>query len=256
MNCLAVCEKPVPLSVLASVCCSSRSALQASVDEAVRRQLLSVTNRGIEIGGQLIRKAVNSSVSVAEWISAHGRFAEALISLREPALSAEVASHLLEAGEALEAVPYVLRGARLAFEQGSWENARALLERALDADPPVHQNGALTALLGRVLKLHGDFARAEEVWARAERLYGTSGQVRRALECRLESVRALFFRPGRDLDVVRERVRRLKAEALDPQLMKLLAKCMELEIRIADALRPDGGGARPNRGGQKIPRCV
>ena len=190
-------------------CRLSTSTLEASLDEAIRRKIVSATPGGIAITGRLIREAVRSSLSVGERISTHRRLAFALIQLREPTLAAEVASHLLEAGEAFEAAPYVLRGARQAVDTGSWTEARELLESALETTLPARQTGALASLLGRVLRLQGEFAGAEEVWDRAEQTYRTAGDDRRALECRLEGLRANFYRPDRDLGGLRGMVRHL-----------------------------------------------
>ena len=79
LNCLSVCDRSIPLSVLATTCPLSTSTPEASLDEAIRRKIVRATPGGIAITGRLIREAVRSSLSVGERISTHRRLAFALM---------------------------------------------------------------------------------------------------------------------------------------------------------------------------------
>jgi hypothetical protein len=80
-------------------------------------------------------------------------------------------------------------------------------------DPPPGEREGLTALLGRVLLLMGDFVRAREVWQKAEHALAHGGSREAILSARLRQLEASFLEPDSDRRSLLRSVEELRAEA-------------------------------------------
>lgn len=239
--CLSLATAPLPPTILASTLGVSAPQLDRPLGELTIARLVTVTPAGVQIAGRLLAIVVRGSVSPGTRMGNHLRLAEALKRLFEGSSIPEIAHHLLEAGEAFRAMPYVIRGARQWADTGSLTLARELLQRAASSHIPAASVGTVRSLLAEVLVLEGEFVLAEESWNAAADACRAQGDLRKAIQCGLEGLRAgiLSHRPG--LGSYRRRAHNLRREAADRGFKDLVARGLEIEARISDALQEPTG---------------
>lgn len=239
--CLSLATAPLPPTILASALGVSVAHLDCPLGELTTARLATVNPAGVQIAGRLLAGVVRGSVSTGTQMGNHLRLAEALKRLLEGSRIPEIAHHLLEAGEAFRAMPYVIRGARQWANEGSLTLARELLQRAASSHIPAASVGTLKSLLAEVLVLEGEFVLAEESWNAAAEAYRAQDDPRRAIQCGLEGLRAgiLSHRPG--LGSYRRRAQNLRLEAADRGFKDLVARGLEIGARISDALQESTG---------------
>lgn len=195
----------------------------------------------------------------------HRRIAESLLSLH-PHPSGRVvfalADHWLAAGETGEALPYLVRGAEIAFGAGAYEAAREGLLRALGALSalPVSQRGAeevrVLVDLAEVLDAKGESTQAasrlREALTRAEQLHLPARESVR-IEILLADLQRRWGRGEAALGIL-ERARARASEARDPAaeatVLSRIAMVQRRQGRWADARRNIDRGLELLREGQ------
>ena len=99
------------------------------LDAAMSLGIVARQESGYRFRHDLVRRRLTETVAAGEQAAIHAAAAERLAGLGAP--PARVVHHLLAAGRAREAVPWLLRAAREAIEVGAHADALAAAERAL-----------------------------------------------------------------------------------------------------------------------------
>jgi len=235
LEALSPSPRPLPISLLRRVC-GSVAQLAPALDETVRHHLLSNTTQGVGFRHELIREAIYQELKEGTKVMMHLNIADALIEDGGQGMEVDIALHLLAAGEGRRANLYALSAARAAISTGGWVEARGLLEAALSNRPTPAERESLSAQLGRLLILMGEFPKAQELWARQEEDQLGRGSREAILTARLRRLEAMFLDPDADRIALRESVAALHGEAEALGLQKLVGETMGLEVAILDRL--------------------
>lgn len=232
----AVVGSALPTTLLVLVTAQPEAEILAALEEACARGLLVERGSHYEFAHDLIRDVVLAALSAARRQALHRRVAEALEQL--PALErgrrvAELADHLLEAGEVVRALPYVLQAgdqAEAVYAHAEAEgHYRAAVELARDVDEPACEAEALEKLGKSVLLLgHGDAATALERALRAYQALSDQNGELRALAALLDNqhrrgIRATVDEALARAQTILARLEPADASALTPARASLLA---------------------------------
>ena len=163
------------------------------LDRALAALVVEPTSAGYRFRHGLVRDALLDDLPPHRRRRIHKDAAERLIEL--DASAARIAHHLLEAGEASDAVPYLLRAAETDAAIGAYRDALALVDAVRPHATGANRTTALS-LRGDLLNALGDPMAAA---AYREALDGADDHAARGLRVRLRAHRADGGRPGHRL---------------------------------------------------------
>lgn len=233
---LSIADRPLSTSCLASALHVHRKKLAEVIDEAVEERLMEFGARGCSLMIPESREWLRAALDAGTLASLHGRLADALAASSSGG-SAQLANHLLKAGERNRAWGHVLPGARGLISDGAWDEAISLLELSLRARPPGELAGSIASLLGEGLMLRGEFRRAEAAWGLAARAFREAGNLEPALKCEIGAVTAESLRPNGAPSAIGKKLAAIEQEARDLALSAVVAACMDATVRVFDSLR-------------------
>jgi DNA-binding SARP family transcriptional activator/tetratricopeptide (TPR) repeat protein len=156
----AVLGPSFPYQVLPTVCGLTEDSVRAALRECVDKQLLeAVDGQEIRFRHAITRDAIYEDLLAPERVALHRQAAAAIRRLPETP-AAEVAHHLILAGERDDAVPLLIRAAEEAKNRLGYHEAAGLYERAVPHVPDELARARLECKQGEAYYLAGEPARA------------------------------------------------------------------------------------------------
>ena len=167
---LAVAGRPVPESVLCTVCSIGAEALGSALEELSAAALVSSDRRGwYRTRHALLAEAVTADLQPGRRRKLHALFAETLADQNDASLSAEIAAHWSGAARADQELVWAIRAAQFAegvyaFDEAAdqWRRAIRLCEFAR-VDPTVMRPAQLYIKAIEASQAIGDFEEARRL---------------------------------------------------------------------------------------------
>jgi class 3 adenylate cyclase len=189
----AVLGRSFDYGLLVEVSEAHESAVLAALENAVAQQLVEEDE---EAGDRyswrhaLTQEAIASDTVLPKRQRIHSRAADALQNSGGTAMA--VASHLLEAGRADEAVDACFQAAEEAERAVAFKEATELLERVLPHVSDPRERALLLSRMGRLRWYNGEPAAGEQLLSEGVRLLGELGLAREAAQARVHLGRCLW----------------------------------------------------------------
>jgi class 3 adenylate cyclase len=195
---------------LVAVCGLDEDVVRGALGTFVRQQLMQEDRAGqYGFRHDLTREVIYDDLIAPERERLHRRAAQALSELPQTT-PAELAHHLLAAGQLQDAIPVCLKAAEDAERQLAYQSAVDLYQRVLPAFTHPAMRGPLLCRLGNALFQTGDRVRSQETLEEGIALLEAQGLSRETARYRLVLGRCLWERSRPD----RARVEYEQASAL------------------------------------------
>ncbi len=217
----AVLGRSFDYRLLVEVAESDEQTVLAALEQAVAQQLLDEerdTGDRYTWRHALTQEAIAGDTVLPKRLRAHSRTADALLESGGSPL--EVASHLIAAGRAEEALDACLRAAEEAERASGFDEANGLLERVLPHVSDPHDRALLLYRMGRLRWLDGEPAAGEQLLSDAVRRLDELGLATEAAEARIHLGRCYWEleRPDEAMEVVEQARAALEREGPSAEL--------------------------------------
>ncbi|TVP56350.1 MAG: ATP-binding protein [Gemmatimonadales bacterium] len=226
--------EPVALQVLQRVGVVLNGDFRSAVEELFKNGLIRISKNAASPQSELVRRTVIAGLSQAGRIHVQTGLARAL-EAHGSTPAATLARHFARSGLNAKASAYGLKAARVAQQNGAFDDAITSLELALPLAIDSETRTSITKELGVLLHRCRRMEPAIPLLRSAERRHRDTGDLARALDCKLRRTEAEIVLDQLPPTEAHERLLTVFREATANSWFNIAAKALYYDIRYQRA---------------------